>query len=58
LLKSQDLGGPGVSDFYTMLGLYYRGRGEDAKAIENFKQALVIDPGNSGAKRELEEMKK
>lgn len=55
---SQDMGGEGYSDFYAMLGMYYKGKGNKEKAIENFNKALELDPDNGGVKSELEELKK
>lgn len=54
---SQDMGGAGYSDFYAMLGIYYQGKGDKAKAIESFEKALEIDPSNEGVKSELRELK-
>lgn len=57
LEKSKDLGGEGFSDFYAMLGIYYKDKGEKQKAIENFEKILEIDPMNRGAESELNELK-
>ena len=55
---SQDFGGEGYSDYYAMLGIYYKDKGDKEKAIESFEKAIEIDPSNEGAKSEIEELKK
>ncbi len=57
LEASKDLGGDGFSDYYAMLGIYYKEKNDKEKAIENFEMVLKLDPENNGAKSELDELK-
>jgi len=56
LETSKDLGGEGKSDFYVLLGLYYKESGQKDLAITNLEKALELDPTNEGAKSELKDL--
>jgi tetratricopeptide (TPR) repeat protein len=57
LEKSKDLGGKGVADFYTLLGMYYKINNQKSLAIENLEKGLELDPTNDGIKSELKDLK-
>ena len=44
---------PVNADAYTYLGYAYRKLGDDAKALENFRRAVQVDPQHLGANKYL-----
>ncbi len=54
LQESQEFGGEGKLDFYSMLAVFYKDTNQKEKAIEYYEKVLELDPSNQGARIDLE----
>jgi tetratricopeptide (TPR) repeat protein len=49
---------PGSANAYDSLGEAHMKAGEKEPAIKNYEKSLELNPGNDGAKKALEELRK